>query len=94
MISSNFKVQIFHFLLINSKAFNPLIQIWSLFDIQHLCWSGICLTPTIEQQSFSVQISSLLFPGGTHCYIDSKTGAKVLAQPSTAVFYGGIVAHS
>ena len=36
--------------------------------------------PSALYDSASIITSSLLFPGGTHCYIDSKAGAKVLAK--------------
>ena len=46
--------------------------------------------PTALYDSASFLTNSLLFPGGTHCYIDSKAGAKVLAQPSCTEFFQAV----
>ena len=46
--------------------------------------------PSGLYDSASVITSSLIFPGGTHCYIDSKTGAKVLEKKSCDVFFQAV----
>ena len=46
--------------------------------------------PTSLYESASVITSSLLFPGYTHCYIDSKTGAKVLEKQSCDIFFQAV----
>ena len=54
------------------------VRLEDLSIIKHL--------PSALYDSALVVTSSLLFPGGTHCYIDSKTGAKVLAKQSCDEF--------
>ena len=46
--------------------------------------------PSSLYDSASVITSSLIFPGGTHCYIDSKTGAKVLEKKSCDEFFQAV----
>ena len=46
--------------------------------------------PSELYASASVLSSSLIFPGGTHCYIDGKTGAKVLEKESCDVFFQAV----
>ena len=58
------------------------VRLEDLSIIKHL--------PSALYDSASVVTSSLLFPGGTHCYIDSKTGAKVLAKQSCDEFFQAV----
>ena len=46
--------------------------------------------PSSLYDSASIITSSLIFPGGTHCYIDSQTGAKVLEKKSCDEFFQAV----
>ena len=61
---------------------NGLIRLEEFSLIKHI--------PSEMYASASVLSSSLLFPGGKYCYIDGKTGAKVLEKTSCDVFFQAV----